>query len=76
LSSRWHRRPSAYRDRTIKLAWYRKYGVRECWFVDPHARQVNVADCDAAGENSFAGAQPIRSRVLAELVLTADECFS
>jgi Uma2 family endonuclease len=22
-----------HRDRTIKLAWYRKYGVRECWLV-------------------------------------------
>jgi hypothetical protein len=25
-------------SRPIKLAWYRRYGVRECWIADPHLR--------------------------------------
>ena len=28
------------RDRGEKLGWYRQYGVRECWLVDPHQEQV------------------------------------
>jgi Uma2 family endonuclease len=29
-------------DRTEKLDWYREYGVRECWLVDPAAEQIAV----------------------------------
>mgnify|MGYP003481464412 FL=1 len=66
---------TAHRDRTLKLSWYRKYGVRECWFVYPHDQRVEVADCTDAGRESFAGAQEIRSRVLPELAVKAEECF-
>ncbi len=31
-------------DRTEKLGWYRQYGVRECWLVDPAAEQITVFD--------------------------------
>lgn len=65
---------SAYRDRTMKLTWYRTYGVRECWFVNPHTRVVQVVDCGGPAEQSFTGSESIRSRVLPELTLTADEC--
>jgi Uma2 family endonuclease len=40
----------AAHDRTEKLGWYREYGVRECWLVDPAAEQVTVFD--------FSGATP------------------
>ena len=37
-------------DRTQKLGWYRQYGVRECWLIDPAASRVTVCD--------FTGAAP------------------
>jgi Uma2 family endonuclease len=64
-----------HRDRTIKLAWYRKYGVRECWFVHAAARYVGVVDCEGDGAVSFSGDQLIRSRVLPDLSVSANECF-
>lgn len=63
-----------YRDRTIKLSWYRSYGVRECWLVYPSSRRVHVVDCATEIETSFAGAGAIRSGVLPDLKVTADEC--
>ncbi len=41
---------TAAHDRTQKLAWYRQYGVRECWLVDPAASRITVFD--------FTGAAP------------------
>jgi Uma2 family endonuclease len=35
---------SAAHDRTKKLGWYRQYGVRECWLVDPAVEQVSIFD--------------------------------
>ncbi len=66
---------SEHRDRTVKLSWYRRYGVRECWFVHPHTERIDVVDCQGSGEGSFAGSQAIASKVLPELTLTVDECF-
>jgi Uma2 family endonuclease len=37
-------------DRGEKLGWYRQYGVRECWLVDPYAERAIVYD--------FTGATP------------------
>ena len=31
-------------DRREKLGWYRKYGVGECWLVDPADEQVVLVD--------------------------------
>jgi len=31
-------------DRGEKLGWYRQYGVRECWLVDPYTERVVVVD--------------------------------
>jgi len=64
-----------YRDRTVKLSWYRKYGVRECWFVCPREERIEVVDCAAACWESFSGAQLVRSRVLPDLTVKAEECF-
>ena len=64
-----------HRDRTLKLAWYRRYGVRECWIANPHARTIDVVDCASGLTESFSGDQPIRSRVLAGFGRSADECF-
>jgi Uma2 family endonuclease len=62
-----------HRDRTVKLAWYRRYGVRECWFVYPNEGRVDVVDCEGPGEASFTRDQVIRSRVLPEFAVTADQ---
>jgi Uma2 family endonuclease len=36
-----------HHDRTVKVGWYREYGVQECWVVDPLARTVEVVDLRA-----------------------------
>lgn len=65
-----------HRDRTLKLAWYRRYGVRECWIVNPHVRTVDVVDCNTGTTESFAGAHAIRSRVLSGFTATVHDCFA
>jgi len=35
------------RDRAQKLEWFRQYGVRECWLVDPRQELVTVVDLTA-----------------------------
>jgi Uma2 family endonuclease len=29
-------------DRSVKVGWYGRYGVRECWIVDPVTRTIEV----------------------------------
>ena len=41
---------TAFRDRTEKLAWYRDYGVRECWLVDPVRVNVEVFPFEARAD--------------------------
>jgi Uma2 family endonuclease len=58
---------TARRDRTRKLEWYRKYGVRECWLVDPRAHEVVVIALDRGDERPariYRGSQRLYSRVL------------
>lgn len=68
---------TARRDRTIKLAWYRRYDVRECWLVDAVGRAVEVVDLQSSTPaRRFVGSQPIRSYVLARWALSADRIFA
>jgi Uma2 family endonuclease len=64
-----------YRDRTLKLVWYRKYGVRECWLVDPGENRIEVVDCDSNTSEAFTGEATIRSHVLPDLAIPAKACF-
>lgn len=41
------------RDRHERRAWYRQYGVREYWLIDPQHEQILVID--------FSGATPVES---------------
>lgn len=66
---------TAYRDRTLKLAWYKRYGVRECWLVDPKEERVEVVDLQNDVRKSFSGKTPIVSRVLPEFAVAAERCF-
>ena len=54
------------RDRMVTVGWYRRYGVRECWLVDTHAKSVEVIIFGDLHETShvFAGDDAMRSSVL------------
>lgn len=58
-------------DRSVKLRWYRAYGMPECWFVDPVSRGIRVVDLQLVRSGSvfFEEDEPIRSLVLPDLEL-------
>ena len=62
-------------DRTLKAAWYGRYGVKECWLVYPRDRRIEVVDFNANSRESFEGDGRIRSRVLPEFNERAAACF-
>jgi Uma2 family endonuclease len=64
-------------DRTVKVGWYREYGVRECWLVDPFAREVEVMDLTQTSPVSSVCApqRTIRSAVLPRLRLRPSDVF-
>jgi Uma2 family endonuclease len=69
---------TARRDRTVKLAWYRRYGVRECWLVDPRLKRVEVINPTAGPairSRIFTGTKRLRSSVLRKLDLSASQVF-
>jgi Uma2 family endonuclease len=63
-------------DRVTKARWYRQYGVRECWIVDPVARTVEVLNLASSGTETFEGPQFVRSGVLPRLRLRAERAFA
>jgi Uma2 family endonuclease len=64
-------------DRTDKVAWYRTYGVRECWLVDPQQRLVTVIDLssEAAGI-AHRPDDRVRSAVLPHLSIAAADLLA
>ncbi len=64
-------------DSETKVDWYRRYGVRECWLVDPIAVQVTVIDLPApdVARAVYEDDQRIRSMVLPRLRLRAKDVF-
>lgn len=71
-------RRTAKRDRTEKLGWYRQYGVKECWFVDPTRKTIEIVYCqssDGGEAGTYSGDDLIRSQVLPALHLHAREFF-
>jgi Uma2 family endonuclease len=63
-------------DRVTKVRWYRQYGVRECWIVDPVSRSFEVLDLTSSAERTFEGSQIVRSRVFSRLHLRAASPFA
>lgn len=56
-----------------RLAWFARYGVRECWFVNQPYGEIEVvtfADGRIAQRERFDADEPIRSSVLPEFALT------
>jgi Uma2 family endonuclease len=68
---------NARRDRMIKVPWYRKYGVSECWLVDVTARTVEVVDLAASlhDQRTFQGRRTICSATLPRLRLKPADIF-
>jgi Uma2 family endonuclease len=66
------------RDRTTKVGWYRQYGVRECWLLDPRSQTITVTKLTAAatGRQSFHGADRIASAVLPQFNEPAASFFA
>lgn len=70
---------TAHRDRSAKMNWYARYGVRECWLVAPERRVVEVFDLASGPDRRrrvFTGRNRIRSTVLPRFEAAADEFFA
>jgi Uma2 family endonuclease len=66
------------RDITDKRQWYRRYGVREYWVIDPLSGEVAVMPFSAEGRprrRGFRGRQRVRSAALPEFDATAAAFF-
>jgi Uma2 family endonuclease len=55
-------------DSTVKAEWYRQYGVRECWLVDPASLDITVVGTVEA-QRVFKDREVVRSAVLPRLRL-------
>jgi Uma2 family endonuclease len=60
-------------DCATKVTWFKEYGVRECWLVDPVARTVDVLSLVQPDAESltFESGDVVRSTVLPRLRLAA-----
>jgi Uma2 family endonuclease len=66
------------RDRGIKLQLYCRYGVRECWLIDPEERTVEVLALSPEGYQvlgQYSGDEVVSSQVLAGLQFPAEAIF-
>jgi Uma2 family endonuclease len=66
------------RDRGTKLQLYCRYGVRECWLVDPEERTVEVLALSPQGYQvlgQYSEDEVVSSQVLAGLQFLAEEIF-
>jgi Uma2 family endonuclease len=64
-----------HRDRTLKLAWYRRYGVKEYWLVYPRDGRIDVFDCKSSSCASYADLHRVHSKVLPEFDATVEQCL-
>ncbi len=66
-------------DRTRKLRWYRRYRVRECWFIDPVAREIVIHQLASTAARSrqriYRADRAVQSTVLPALDLLAGRVF-
>jgi Uma2 family endonuclease len=66
------------RDRVSKRQWYRHYGVREYWLVDPLSQTVAVLAIQESGRvrrRRFHSKTPLSSGVLPGLAISAADVF-
>jgi Uma2 family endonuclease len=70
-------RRTAQRDRAVKSVWYRDYGVKECWLIDPDAFDITIHDFVATPlvSRTFSGDELVVSNVLPDLNEKAAQFF-
>ncbi|MGQ9631389.1 MAG: Uma2 family endonuclease [bacterium] len=69
---------TAERDRTLRKKLYAKYGVRECWLVDPESEAVEVFQLGERGFESvsrYEGEGVVKSAILEGLAIPLGEIF-
>jgi Uma2 family endonuclease len=59
-----------------RVGWFGDYGVRECWLVHQHRRDLTVIDLATKDQHVFAALERIKSRVLPEFSETLDEILA
>ena len=69
---------TARHDRIVKLSWFQRYSVKECWLVDPAGSRVNVVSMTELTRSSrvYAEDELIESKVLPRLRLRAGDLFT
>lgn len=68
---------TAERDRTTKLAWYRRYGVAEAWLVDVGTRAVTIVSLAPPETRAvFSGDMPMSSTTLPHWTMTTSDIFT
>ena len=69
---------TARHDSTVKLSWFQRYGVRECWLIDPVAHEVVVVDFTGAlrSARTYCENDVIQSNVLRDLCLRVGDLFT
>jgi Uma2 family endonuclease len=67
---------TARRDRTTKVGWYARYGVKECWLVAPRGHRIEVFAPGAVGaRQSYSGALIAKSTVLPDWDVPTSHLF-
>ena len=68
---------TARHDSTVKLSWFQRYGVRECWLIDPVAREVHVVSFSESTRSTHAYTEheTVESSVLPQLHLRVADLF-
>jgi Uma2 family endonuclease len=69
---------TARHDSTVKLSWFQRYGVRECWLVDPVGQEVSVVSFSESTRSSRVCAEDelVQSNVLPQLRLRVGDLFT
>jgi Uma2 family endonuclease len=69
---------TARHDRIVKLSWFQRYGVKECWLIDPVAWEVKVVGLTESARWSrvYSENELVGSRVLPALRLRVGDIFT
>jgi Uma2 family endonuclease len=63
-------------DSIIKRHWYRHYGVREYWLVDPLAHSIDVVACASDTSATYTATEHLRSAMLPDFTPVVEELFA